>query len=211
MSDIQKMICLYKSRKTIIKLLLSLDYEVQDYIDFSINEIDAMNKNDQLDMLVTHKISPDKKVHVKYHLPEKQKRISKTVLNDTIDDLFRTEKTLTTDDSLIIIMDDEPNDSNISRMNYLYDHDGYFVVMHNIKRLQYNITEHSLVPKMTILSSEEVMTLMKEKNLANLSQIPEISRYDPYALALCVRPNQVCRIERTSATALRCVYYRVCV
>ena len=175
MSDIQKIICLYKSRKTIIKLLLSLDYEVQDYIDFSINEIDAMNKNDQLDMLVTHKISPDKKVHVKYHLPEKQKQISKTVLNDTIDDLFRTEKTLTTDDSLIIIMDDEPNDSNISRMNYLYDHDGYFVVMHNIKRLQYNITEHSLVPKMTILSSEEVMTLMKEKNLANLSQIQEIS------------------------------------
>jgi hypothetical protein len=124
MSDIQKIICLYKSRKTIIKLLLLLDYEVQDYIDFSINEIDAMNKNDQLDMLITHKMSPNKKVYVKYHLPEKQKQISKTVLDDTIDDLFRTEKTLTTDDSLIIIMDDEPNDSNISRMNYLYDHDG---------------------------------------------------------------------------------------
>jgi DNA-directed RNA polymerase subunit H (RpoH/RPB5) len=211
MSDIQKIICLYKSRKTIIKLLQSLDYEVQDYIDFSINEIDAMNKNDQLDMLVTQKMNPNKKVYVKYHLPEKQKQISKTVLDDTIDDLYRTEKTLTTDDSLIIIMDDEPNDSNISRMNYLYDHDGYFVVMHNIKRLQYNITEHSLVPKMTVLSSEEVITLMKEKNLANLSQIPEISRYDPHALALCVRPNQVCRIERTSATALKCVYYRVCV
>ena len=211
MSDIQKIICLYKSRKTIIKLLLSLDYEVQDYIDFSINEIDAMNKNDQLDMLVTQKMSPNKKVYVKYHLPEKQKQISKTVLDDTIDDLFRTEKVLTADDSLIIIMDDEPNDSNISRMNYLYDHEGYFVVMHNIKRLQYNITEHSLVPKMSILSSDEIVTLMKEKNLANLSQIPEISRFDPHALALCVRPNQVCRIERTSATALKCVYYRVCV
>jgi DNA-directed RNA polymerase subunit H (RpoH/RPB5) len=211
MSDIQKIICLYKSRKTIIKLLQSLDYEVQDYIDFSINEIDAMNKNDQLDMLVTQKTSPNKKVYVKYHLPEKQKQISKTVLDDTIDDLFRIEKTLTVDDSLIIIMDDEPNDSNISRMNYLYDHDGFFVVMHNIKRLQYNITEHSLVPKMSILSSEEIVTLMKEKNLANLSQIPEISRYDPHALALCVRPNQVCRIERSSATALTCIYYRVCV
>lgn len=211
MSDIQKIICLYKSRKTIIDLLSSLDYEVQDYIDFSINEIDAMNKNEQLDMLVSHKNDPNKKIYVKYHLPEKQKQMSKTVLDDTIDDLFRVEKTLTKDDCLIIIMDDEPNDSNISRMNYLYDHDGFFVVMHNIKRLQYNVTEHSSVPHMTVLSSEETIMLMKDKNITNLSQIPEISRYDPHALALCVRPNQVCKIERSSATALRCVYYRVCV
>ena len=211
MSDIQKIICLYNSRKTIINLLSQLNYETNDYCDFSINEIDAMNKNDQLDMLITHKMDSTKKVYVKFHLPEKQKQMSKVVLDDTIDDLFRIENTLTKSDTLIIVMDDEPNDSNISRMNYLYDHDGIFVVMHNIKRLQYNITEHSLVPKMTVLSIDETAILMKNKNIISLSQLPEISRYDPHALALCVRPNQVCVIERSSATALKCLYYRVCV
>jgi DNA-directed RNA polymerase subunit H (RpoH/RPB5) len=210
MSDIQKIISLYNSRKTIIKLLKSLDYLVDDYIEFSINEIDAMNKNEQLDMLILQK-DTDNKVYVKFHLPDKQKQISKTVLDDTIDDLFRSDKTLTKDDTLIIIMDDEPNDSNISRMNYLYDRDEIFVVMHNIKRLQYNITEHSMVPKMTVLSTKETVSLMQNKNVLSLSQFPEISRYDPHALALCVRPNQVCLIQRSSATALQCDYYRVCV
>lgn len=210
MSEIQKIISLYNSRKTIIKLLETLNYLVDDYKEFSINEIDAMNKNGQLDMLILQKHT-DKKAYIKFHLPEKQKQISKTVLDDTIDDLFRTDKTLTKNDTLIIIMDDEPNDSNISRMNYLYDREGIFVVMHNIKRLQYNITEHSLVPQMTILSNEEQTSLMKSMNILSLSQFPEISRYDPHALALCVRPNQVCKIKRSSATALICLYYRVCV
>ena len=211
MSDIQKIISLFKSRNTIIQLLSSLEYDVQDYESFSINEIDAMSKNEQLDMLMTHKKNTARKIYVKYHLPEKQKQISRTILDDTIEDLFRTDNVLSRDDILIIIMDDEPNDSNIARMNYLYDHDGYFVVMHNIKRLQFNITEHSMVPKMTILTEEEQTLLMTEKHLNNLSQIPEISRYDPHALALCVRPNQVCKIERDSVTALKSIYYRVCV
>ncbi len=208
MTDIQKIISLYNSRKTIIKLLSSLDYNVEDYKEFSINEIDAMSNNNQLDMFFSKDV---RKVYVKYYNTDKQKQVTKAILDSTIDDLFRIEKILTNDDTLIIIMDDEPNDSNISRMNYLYDHDGKFVVMHNIKRLQYDITEHSLVPKMTILTDDETKLLMKEKNLTTLSQLPEISRFDPHALALCVRPQQVCKIERSSATALKCIYYRVCV
>ena len=214
MTDIQKIISLYNSRKTIIKLLSSLDYNVDDYKDFSINEIDAMSNNSQLDMLLCKKmigVEKEKKVYVKYYNIVGHKQITKNVIDATIDDLFSIEKILTNDDTLIIIMDDEPNDSNIARMNYLYDHDGKFVVMHNIKRLQYDITEHSLVPKMTILTVDETKLLMKEKNLTTLSQLPEISRFDPHALALCVRPQQVCKIERSSATALKCIYYRVCV
>ena len=214
MTDIQKIISLYNSRKTIIKLLSSLDYNVDDYKDFSINEIDAMSNNSQLDMLLCKKmigVEKEKKVYVKYYNIVGHKQITKNVIDATIDDLFSIEKILTNDDTLIIIMDDEPNDSNIARMNYLYDLDGKFVVMHNIKRLQYDITEHSLVPKMTILTVDETKLLMKEKNLTTLSQLPEISRFDPHALALCVRPQQVCKIERSSATALKCIYYRVCV
>ena len=108
-------------------------------------------------------------------------------------------------------MDEEPNESNITKMDFLYEHDGCFIVMHNIKRLQFNILNHQLVPKMTVLTEEEVNILMIEKKIQKLSQLPEISRYDPQALAMCLRPNQVCKIERNSVTALNCIYYRVCV
>lgn len=211
MSDTRKIICLYNSRNTIIELLLNLNYVVSDYQDFSINEIDAMKRSDQLDMLLRH-ATLKKKVYVKYHLPEKQKQISKLVLDDIIEDLFyAADNILSKDDTLIIIMDEEPNDSNISKMNYLYDHDKVFIVMHNIRRLQFNILKHNLVPKMTILNESEAEILMTTKKITNLSQLPEISRYDPQALAICLRPKEICKIERDSMTALTCTYYRVCV
>jgi DNA-directed RNA polymerase subunit H (RpoH/RPB5) len=209
MTDIRKIISLYKSRTTIIELLDTLGYDVEDYKSFSINEVDAMSKNDQMDMLITHKTN-GKKVFIRYYMPEKQKQITKKALDDIIEDLF-LDKVLTTMDTLICILDEEPNDSNIARMNYLYDHDGYFIVMHNIKRLQFNISNHELVPKMTIMSEDEKKEFMLKMHISCLSQLPEISRYDPQALALCIRPNQICKIERTSATALKCNYYRVCV
>ena len=209
MSDIRKIISLYKSRTTIIELLTALEYEVDDYAQFSINEVDTMYKNEQMDMLITHKTNGTK-VFIRYYVPEKQRQVTKKALEEIIEDLF-VDKVLTKNCTLILVQDDEPNDSNLQKMNYLYDHDGYFIVMHNIKRLQFNITKHDLVPKMTILSEDEKEKFMLKMHISSLNQLPEISRYDPQALALCLRPKQICKIERTSATALKCLYYRVCV
>lgn len=205
-----KITILYNSRKTMMDLLINLNYDVSGYNVFSINEIDTMNQTDQLDMLVHHK-TDTKKAYIKYYLPEKQKQISRLVVDEIIDDLFHVENILTKQDTLIIIMDEEPNESNINKMNFLYEHDGCFIVMHNIKRLQYNILNHQLVPKMTIMKEDEVIQLMLDKKIQHLNQLPEISRYDPHALVMCLRPNEVCKIERNSVTALNCIYYRVCV
>ena len=44
-----------KSRKNILDILeTSLNYNVEDYKNFNINEIDAMYSNEQLDMLIEH-------------------------------------------------------------------------------------------------------------------------------------------------------------
>lgn len=209
MSDIRNIISLFKSRTTIIELMDSLGYDVDGYNSFSINEVDAMYRNEQMDMLITHKTNGTK-VFIKYYVPEKQKQITKKALDDIIEDLF-VDKVLTNSDTLCIILAEEPNDSNLSKVSYLYDHNGYFIVMHNLKRLQFNITKHDLVPKMTILNEDEKEKFMLKMHIASLSQLPEISRFDPQALAICLRPNQICKIERTSATALKCLYYRVCV
>ena len=58
---------IYKSRNTILDLLKFQDYNVSDYAEFSINEIDAMYSNDQLDMLVSRE-KDERKVYVKYYL-----------------------------------------------------------------------------------------------------------------------------------------------
>jgi len=199
---------IYKSRINILEILEDQNYEIEDYKNFSINEIDAMNKNNQLDMLLKHK-SNEKKVYINYYLTSKQ--IKKETLENIIEDLYVIENILNKSDTLIIITEDEPNETITARMRYLYDHDGIFVVIHNIKRLQFNILKHKLVPSCSILEKEEVEELKKKYNIKELKQLPEISRFDPQALAICLRPGQVCKFERDSATALKYNYYRICV
>ena len=47
-------------------------------------------------------------------------------------------------------------------------------------------------------------------HITNISQFPEISRFDPVAQALGMRPTQVCEILRPSPTAIVSPYYRYC-
>jgi DNA-directed RNA polymerase subunit H (RpoH/RPB5) len=209
MSSSNKILQVYKSRKNILDILETYQgFAVSDYAEFSINEIDAMYTNNQLDMLLTHK-TDKKKTYIKYYLTAKQIRPQN--LDNIIDDLFYVENVLTKDDTLIIIIEDEPNDTIITKMEYLYNHDGIFVVIHNIRRLQFNILEHELVPQMTILSDEETKDAVKQYNLTSVKQLPEIDRFDPVALALSMRPDQVGKIVRSSITALKTVMYRVCI
>lgn len=208
MASSNRILRTYKSRKTILDLLDAYNgYDTSDYSNFSINEIDSMSTNNQLDMLIKHKTN-NKKVYIKYYLNSKQ--IRPQVLDDVIEDLFLVENILTKEDTLIIIIDDEPNDTIINKLLYLYNNDQIFIVIHNIQRLQFNILEHSLVPEMKILSEIEITELEKKYNLTSKKQLPEISRFDPQAMALIMRPGDVCHIRRNSVTALDYDYYRIC-
>lgn len=214
MASSNKVLRIYKSRKTILDLLDTYqNYDVSDYSDFSINEIDAMLSNEQLDMLVQRKtddsVGKQQKTYIKYYLQSKQ--IRPQTLDDIIEDLYLVENVLTKDDTLIIITEDEPNDTIIAKLNYLYNTSGIFIVIHNIKRLQFNILQHKLVPNMSILSKKEVEDLMQKFNLKSTNQLPEIGRFDPQALALSMRPGDVCQINRDSVTSIEYDYYRVCV
>jgi DNA-directed RNA polymerase subunit H (RpoH/RPB5) len=203
-----RILSIYKSRLTIIELLDHQEYDTTEYEGFSINEIDAMYSNSQLDMLLTHK-KDGKKIYIKYYLASKQIRPAN--LDEIIEDLFVIENVLTKDDTLVIITEDEPNDTIVSKVRYEYDHNGTFIVIHNIRRLQFNVLNHKLVPECVILEKSEVDDLKKKYNISNLSQLPEMSRFDPVALAICLRPGQVCKFQRESATAMEYIYYRVCV
>jgi DNA-directed RNA polymerase subunit H (RpoH/RPB5) len=207
-----RIISIYKSRRTILELLDNEQYQVDDYLGFSVNEIDAMYTNSQLDMLLTN-TTDERKLYIKYYVSPKQtaKQIRPANLDEIVEDLFVIDNVLTKNDTLVIIIDDEPNETIINKIKYLYERDGIFVVIHNIQRLQFNILNHALVPKIQVLTDKETQELYAKYNLTSAAQLPEISRFDPQALAICLRPGKVCKITRDSATAMTHDHYRMCV
>ena len=205
-----RVLAIYNSRRIILDHLENLDYDVSEYSGFSINEVDAMVQNGQHDMIVP---GEKNQVYVKYlcGTTANTKLASAKILTELIEDLYVNDAVLEKKDTLILIIDGEPNKPLIDRVKYLYDKNGYFVVVHNIDRLQFNIREHALVPKTRVLSQEETEQMMKKYNIKTTKQLPEVSRFDPVSLAICMRPGEVCEVLRYSPTATETPFYRVCV
>ena len=99
---------IFKSRTTILALLSTQGYEVEDYTQFSMTEVSTLVANKQLDMLVEN---PDTggKIYVKYHI---SKNIRPPNIKEYAEDLFTLEELLGPDDGLVIVVNDEPNDTN---------------------------------------------------------------------------------------------------
>jgi DNA-directed RNA polymerase subunit H (RpoH/RPB5) len=191
----------------------NLGYEISDYENFSVNEVNSMFLNKQLDMFLEKKdINPatnkKQKIYIRYYLT---KSIRPQNIQEIIDDLFNLEETLTKDDTLLIVVKEEMNDTIKSFIKHTWETEGIFIVIHNIKRLQFNILQHVLVPKHRIMDEEEITTLKKKYNIQHNNLLPDISRFDPVAQAICLRPGQICEILRPSKTAIQSNYYRVCV
>ena len=85
-----------------------------------------------------------------------------------------------------------------------------FITVFNIARLQFNILKHELVPKHIVLNNDEIKSFKEKYHITNNNQIPEISRFSPVALALGMRPSQICKIIRPSRTAINSDFYRIC-
>ena len=121
------------------------------------------------------------------------------------------EEILKKDDTLFIIIKDEINETLTNELKHIWESDGIFIVIENIKRLQFNILDHDLVPQHTIVPESEVVNIMKKYNITDKIQFPDISRFDPVARAIGLRPGQLCHIVRPSKTAIEADYYRICI
>ena len=204
---------IYNSRKNVLDLMEKQGYNVEDYSHFSINEVNSMKQNNQLDMLLEKKEDdPDtkkkNKIYIRYYLA---KMIRPNNIDEMIEDLFNVEQILTKDDTLFIIIKDDMNETLTNKLIHLWEADGIFIVMINIKRLQFNILNHALVPEHIVLNNAKVDEFMKKYNILNKIHIPDISRFDPVARVIGLRPGQVCHIIRPSKTAIEANYYRCCI
>ena len=205
---------IYNSRKIILELMDKQGYNTNDYKNFSINEVNAMRNNNQLDMLLEMKTeNPDtkrkNKIYIRYHLGKAIRPNSH--LQEMIDDLFNLEQILTKDDTLFIITKDELNETLLNELKFIWEKDGIFIVIESIKKLQFNILNHSYVPPHRVMTEKEVEEVMKKYNITDRSQFPDISRFDPVSRVIGLRPGQVCHILRPSKTSITTNYYRVCV
>jgi DNA-directed RNA polymerase subunit H (RpoH/RPB5) len=203
----------YNSRKNVLELMEKQGYNIEDYSNFSINEVNSMKSNNQLDMLLEKKeedsITKRKnKIYIRYYLG---KSIRPTNLQEMIDDLFNLEEILKKEDTLFIIIKDEINETLTNELKHIWERDGIFIVIESIKRLQFNILNHTLVPKHIVIPETEVLEIMKKYNITDKIQFPDISRFDPVSRAIGLRPGQVCKITRYSKTAIETFYYRICI
>ena len=203
---------IYKSRTILLELMGMQGYNIYDYEGFSVNEVNTMKVNNQLDMILEKNnedvdLKRKPKIYIRYYLA---KSLRPQNLQEMIDDLFNVEEVLSKHDTLFIVVKDEVNDTLINALKHIWEQEKIFIVIQNLKRLQFNILKHELVPPHRILNNTEVLTIKKRYNVMNDGQFPDISRFDPVAEAIGIRPGQVCEIIRRSKTAISAPYYRMC-
>ena len=204
MTSSESILNIYKSRNTLIEILQQREFNVDDYNEFSINEINVMFNNNQLDLLLENN---NNKIFVKYYLG---KSLRPNNILEIAEDLFNLEEILNKTDELLIIVKDDINDSIKNTLIQLWEQQNIFISIISLKRLQYNILNHVLVPKHIIMSNEEKNDIKKRYNIVNDSKFPEISRFDPVATVIGLRPEQLCKIIRSSKTAITSEYFRLC-
>lgn len=202
----------YKSRSILLEQMASQGYNTIDYSGFSVNEVNTMKTNNQLDMILekldedsTTKIKSN--IYIRYYLA---KALRPANLHEMIDDLFNVEEVLKKTDTLLIVVKDEVNETLINTLKHIWEQDKIFIIIQSLKRLQFNLLNHVLVPPHRILSISETIQIRSRYNIMSNAQFPDISRFDPVAQAIGIRPGQVCEIIRPSKTAISAPYYRVC-
>lgn len=200
---------IYNSRAILCNQLKRRGFNVDQYENASITEIHLLLKKNELNMIVKHD-KTGRKCYVNYYI---DKTLKKNKIEEDIENLFETEKLLNKDDGdeILYVTHDDPNDVLKKYLEENYHQTKIFIIVYNFHRLLYNVLDHNMVPKHTVLSEEEKNEIYKKYNIMNDKQIAEISRFDPVALSIGIRPGEICEIERKSTTAISSYYYRICV
>lgn len=226
---------LYKSRSVILDMLETRGYDVDKYRNFTINEIDVMNRNmsskissepEPLDMIVE---DGSKKLYLKYILNPIKIRIH-AIMNiiedivpdrleinnddddNTLDTLSETDSILKENDELIIIIHDKMTNTELleSSLAKYYLKNKIFIQVFWINSLQIKIVDHDFVPQHRVLNENEKNKLISNYNITSFNQLPIILQTDPIAKYYGMKRGDICEITRPSETSGQYIAYRYC-
>lgn len=196
----------YKARQTLLAQFALQGYDVSKLVGFGITEVGTMLKHDQLDFLVTKE--DGSKTFVKFH---HSKALRPANVYDFVEQAFKDDdKILAPTDTLYIVASSDANDTLTRVLGLLWQQENLYVVINSLAKLQYNALEHVLVPKHEVLTAAESAEVRSKYSIRKDSQLPAISRFDPIAVIIGLRPGQICKITRPSRTAVSSVNYRFC-
>lgn len=206
MQDVSEIIQhIYKGRINILKQLKALEYNTDAYENVSIMEVTHMHKNNQLDMILK---KPNQTVYCKYLL-NKSLRIN--YIEEIIEELMNYRAVLKETDSIILVTQHTGTDTIKLYLRKLFTDRNIYISNRTLAQLQFNILEHAIVPKHTILTDSQIKEMKTRYNINSSDALPEISRFDPVSKALMLKPGEIIHIERPSKTAVTGDYYRVCI
>ena len=204
---------IYKSFINLISLLDKQGYDISKEKDISLQELQVRIETDTINFLVE---SEEKKCYVIFHVA---KQLRPSHINEYSEDIFQFRQLIKSTDQLIIVSKDSFNYTNHSGLSDtienslidIYREYKLYINVFLLSTLQFNILEHTLVPKHTILTDVQISHFKKKYNIDDDSKIPEISRFDPVVKAIGMKPGEICEITRPSKTTIESIYYRICI
>lgn len=210
------------ARNNLIYYLKNIGYDCSSIENFSLEEIDLMINHKQLNFKVDNK-KTNETCYVHYYdnlystfggtslKMGGNSNLKSSTLLDIVRDVYEVKGIIEKKDTLVIITIDYSEDAIIRDLKHLWEEENIFVVILKIDTLQINILKHNYVPKHIRLSKDEKEKLYEKYNIDNDEQLPEISRYDPVAKIILLRPGEVCKIIRYDKISFTNDFYRICV
>jgi DNA-directed RNA polymerase subunit H (RpoH/RPB5) len=210
------------ARNNLIYYLKNIGYDCSTVEYFSLEEIDFMINHKQLNFKV-HNDNSNESCYVHYYENlystdggtslkiGGNSSLKSSNLLDIVRDVYETKNLIEKKDTLVIITTDYSEEGIVRELKHLWEEERIYVVILKIDTLQINILKHNFVPSHIRLTKEEKTSLYEKYNIDTDGQLPEISRYDPVAKIILLRPGEVCKIIRYDKISYTNDFYRICV
>ena len=190
---------LFKIRKTVIEMVEDRKYIFPDSDKINFEEFSAQFDAKNLDIFINN----ENKSPIYIHFHNENKSLAKSDLKNLVESII--EKYNNHEIKIIILLKERGNGSIFKELNKEeYKHVEIFMN----KNMIFNITHHQLVPKHTLLSSEEEEEILEKYNTTK-NKLPKILRTDPIVQYYGMKPDQICKIIRKSPEVGESVYYRL--
>jgi len=200
---------IYNARVILLDYLDKQGYDTTNYVYISIHDVVKLIQHNTLDILLTSKTGKNK-AYIRF-APGKVKAPEVTaVVGDLFEKNADAHVELSLNDTLIFVKNDTSQEPT-QELIQLWTQRGIFVIIFNLESLQFNVLTHTLVPPHRVVSDEEAASIRERFMIRHDSQFAELSRFDPVAKAIGIRPGQLCEITRPNENSITNLYWRICV